>query len=64
LGQKIAKNPVLFFFQSLCQKGFVEFLTFDCWNCLGETKNDVYRGDMPISQMGYRAQKKSRAASQ
>jgi len=35
--------PLAFFFQILSPKLLVEFLWFDSWNCLGGTKNDVYR---------------------
>jgi len=58
MGQKIEKNlgvpPCLFF--KFEPKFFVEFLTFDSWNCLGGTENDVYRRRLFISSI-YRVKK-------
>jgi len=45
IGTKIGNKNVgepLAFSQFICLF-FVEFLTFDGWNCLGRTKNDIYR---------------------
>jgi len=41
----------LAFFKNLGQKLFVEFLTFDGWNSLGGTKNDVYRRRLRIASI-------------
>jgi len=44
------------FFKILSEKLFVEFLTFDTWNCLRVTENDVYRRWLPTSSI-YRVKK-------
>jgi len=44
------------FLKKIEPKIFVEFLTFDSWNALGGTKNDVYRRLSLISSI-YRVKK-------
>jgi len=56
IAQKIEKNPPLPFKKKFSRKLFVEFLTFHNWNCLGGTKNYVYRRRLHISLI-YRVKK-------
>jgi len=46
--KKIEKTQGLAFFQIFSQKLFAEFSMFDNWNCLGGTKNDIYRLLLPV----------------
>jgi len=50
------KKTLAFFKKIISRFSFGEFLMFDGWNCLGETRNIVYRRQLLVSS-SYRIKK-------